>query len=338
MSSSSNETYRLPPAWAPHARCWMAWPPSAEPADGGGEDFRACVADVATAIADFEAVTLLANPGEVADASLTSGSKVSTLPMEHEVETLGNLGFALLMTEGAATPGLAAEHGGAGQGLDENSPFLAQLLEHMQLSGREIDQLKFDPACLEVDGEGTALVSSHHFDAAVKGGKDGRRAVEESLLEEAGVEKVVWLDDGEEETRALGLERKLVRFAQPGVVLVPLLHDSGDRMAPLLREVLSRLKVAQDAKGRDLEVIEVGLPASLKAGGDERALRSYLDFHIANDGLVMPLFEEAEDDPAFEALTRAFPGREITQVRMPDIVVLAGGIDALTLVQPKAGD
>lgn len=291
-----------------------------------------CVAEVAAAIADFEAVTLLANPGEVADASLTSGSKVSTLPMDHEVATLGNLGVTLVLAGGALAPALAVA-----SGLDETSPFLAQLLDHMQLNGKKPVRFDFDPACLEVDGEGTALASAHHFPSAVAGGKEGRKAVGTLLLELAGIEKVIWLDNGEDETHVLGTERKLVRFAQPGVVLVPLLHDSDDRMAPLLREVLSRLKVAQDAKDRDLEVIEVSLPASLAPAGDSTVLRSYLDFYVANGGLVMPMFEEPQDDTAFEVLSRAFPGREVIQVRLPELAVLAGGIGALTLAQPKIG-
>lgn len=180
------------------------------------------------------------------------------------------------------------------------------------------------------------MVSAHRFAGA--GDQEGRKAVEHTLLQLFGIEKAIWLDDGGEETRALGLERKLVRFAQPGVVLVPLLRDSSDRMASLLREVLSRLKVAQDAKDRDLDVIEVELPASLEPAEGARALRSYLDFHVANGGLVMPMFEEAEDDAAFEALARAFPGREVVQVLLPEAAVLAGGIGALTLVQPKAAD
>lgn len=310
----------------------MAWPPRPDAARKQDEDLGSCVAEVAAAIADFEAVTLLANPGEVADASLTSGSKVSTLPMDHQVATLGNLGVTLVVAGGALAPALAVA-----SGLDETSPFLAQLLEHMQLNGKEPVRFDFNPASLEVDGEGTALASAHHFPNAVAGGKEGRKAVETSLLALAGIDKVIWLDDGEAETQSLGMVRRLVRFAQPGVVLAPLLHDTGDRMAPLLREVLSRLKVAQDAKDRDLEVIEVSLPASITTTGDRTVLRSYLDYYVANGGLVMPMFEEPQDDTAFEVLARAFPGREVIQVRMPELAVLAGGISALTLAQPKIG-
>jgi len=54
MSAARDEGFAMPPDWAPHARCWMAWP-CREAAWGGGLDEarRAC-ADVAQAIVRFE--------------------------------------------------------------------------------------------------------------------------------------------------------------------------------------------------------------------------------------------------------------------------------------------
>ena len=68
------------PDWAPHARCWMAWPCREAPWGGGLDEARRAYAEVAQAIARFEPVTMIARPELVAMASLYCGPGITTLP------------------------------------------------------------------------------------------------------------------------------------------------------------------------------------------------------------------------------------------------------------------
>ena len=52
----------MPPEWAPHERCWMAWPCRAELWGDRMEAARQAYAEVAEAIAQFEPVTMIARP------------------------------------------------------------------------------------------------------------------------------------------------------------------------------------------------------------------------------------------------------------------------------------
>ena len=83
LSTPRDEGFAMPPDWAPHARCWMAWP-CREAAWGGGLDEarRAC-ADVAQTIVRFEPVTMIVRPELVAMASLYCGPGITVLPMAH---------------------------------------------------------------------------------------------------------------------------------------------------------------------------------------------------------------------------------------------------------------
>ena len=74
----------MPPEWAPHARCWMAWPCRAELWGDRLAAARQAYAEVAKAIAEFEPVTMIARPELAAEASLQCGQGISVLPLEHD--------------------------------------------------------------------------------------------------------------------------------------------------------------------------------------------------------------------------------------------------------------
>ncbi|MEQ8968103.1 MAG: agmatine deiminase family protein, partial [Azospirillaceae bacterium] len=69
--------FRMPPEWAPHARCWMAWPSREElwarAGKGAIDAARRAHAAVAREIAAFEPVVMVCNPADVAEVSLACG-------------------------------------------------------------------------------------------------------------------------------------------------------------------------------------------------------------------------------------------------------------------------
>ena len=74
----------MPPEWARHDRCWMAWPSRAELwGERLGAAQLAC-AEIAGIIAEFEPVTMIARPELTAEASLRCGQGISVWPLEHE--------------------------------------------------------------------------------------------------------------------------------------------------------------------------------------------------------------------------------------------------------------
>ena len=69
--------YTMPAEWAPHAGCWMAWPKRTELWQQHLEAARRDYAHVAQAIARYEPLTMIADPGQEADARRTCGPSVS---------------------------------------------------------------------------------------------------------------------------------------------------------------------------------------------------------------------------------------------------------------------
>ena len=74
----------MPAEWEPHRRCWMAWPCREDLWGDRMDEVRDAYADVAKAIAQFEPVTMVALPDDIAEVSLRCGNGVSAFPLEIE--------------------------------------------------------------------------------------------------------------------------------------------------------------------------------------------------------------------------------------------------------------
>ena len=84
MTTPREQGFAMPPEWARHDRCWMAWPWRQELwGERLGAAQLAC-AEIAGIIAGFEPVTMIARPELTAEASLRCGQGISVLPLEHE--------------------------------------------------------------------------------------------------------------------------------------------------------------------------------------------------------------------------------------------------------------
>jgi agmatine/peptidylarginine deiminase len=104
-----------------------------------------------------------------------------------------------------------------------------------------------------------------------------------------------------------------------------------DPQHAISQDAWERLHDARDARGRRLEVTRLPMPGPLRltareAAGivtgegtkvrraGERLAGSYVNFYIANGGIVMPLLDARTDRIAAQRLKRLFPGRRMLGV------------------------
>ena len=70
MTRPEEDGFFMPAEWAPHKRCWMAWPAAEEPWGDYLEDAKDAYADLAQTIAQFEPVTLVTAPENLSQLSV----------------------------------------------------------------------------------------------------------------------------------------------------------------------------------------------------------------------------------------------------------------------------
>ncbi len=105
-------------------------------------------------------------------------------------------------------------------------------------------------------------------------------------------------------------------------------------------------------RGRQLEVVTVPMPAIMEITEDEawgvdsaegsiprrpgdKTAASYLNFLIVNGGIVLPTFDDPNDDVAREIVAGAFPDRQVVTVPGREIVLGGGNVHCITQQQPR---
>ena len=104
---------------------------------------------------------------------------------------------------------------------------------------------------------------------------------------------------------------------------------------PTEQTLPDRLKSARDAKGRQLDVIEMNVLPYLPPMNGKSLVAPYINAYLVNGGIIAPSVDPRLDDQGYRILEQAFPGRRI--VSAPGLYQAdgGGGIGCLTQQVPK---
>lgn len=326
----------MPAEWAPHTRCWMAWPCRRRLWGDHLDSARRAYAEVARTIARFEPVTMIARPELTTQASLYCGPGISILPMAHDDSWTRDTGPVFVTIDDGSLAGVDWRFNGWG-GLyadhADDAAMAARILAHLGMARIEGGMVS-EGGAVHVDGEGTALACTASILDPARNPELPLEAAEAELRRRLGVEKVVWLPRGLVDDEGGGHVDNLACFARPGVVLAAASDDRSDPDYSTLAENLDVLRAASDARGRLLEVLTLPQPKPRPRHDGRRLVMSYVSFYLANGAVVMPGFEDAADKAAYRVLTAAFPDRSVVQIDALELLQGGGGIHGITLQQP----
>jgi agmatine deiminase len=314
----------------------MAWPCREALWGSRLETAREATADVAKAISRFEPVTMLVRPDLTASVSLHCGPGIAVLPMPQDDSWTRDTGPAFVVDGGGRLAGVDWRFNGWGELYEDHSQdaqMAQRILDHLGLQ-RYRAPMVAEGGAIHVDGEGTCLVCETSILDPRRNPGLGRAEAETILQTHVGVESVIWLPYGLEDDETRGHVDNVACFARPGTVLALSSDDAADANHEGLSANLELLRAVTDARGRRLEVVPILQPKARKRDDGRRLTLSYINFYIANGGIVMPGFADAADKAAYRAIGQAFPDREITQLEVTDLIHGGGGIHCITQQQP----
>lgn len=338
MQTPADLGFRMPAEFEPHAGCWMAWPCRSEAWDNGMQAAYEAYTAVARAISRFEPVTMVARPEDADGARRMLGDGIEVLAWAIDDSWTRDTGPLFLKGPNGELAGVDWGFNAWGliyQGFEHDAQLARRILAHTG-ARRFVGPQILEGGSVHVDGQGTLLTTEECLFDAERNPHLTREDHEAHLKAFLGVDTVIWLGKGLENDETTGHVDNVACFAAPGKVLMVTATDPADPDTATLADNRDRLRDARDARGRRIEVIDLPqVPRRLDARGHRMAL-SYVNFYIANGGIVMPGFDVPEDKDAAAVLRAAFPDREVVVVPAFEVAVGGGNIHCITQQQPKA--
>ncbi|GGW87344.1 agmatine/peptidylarginine deiminase [Streptomyces noursei] len=345
MNTPAADGFRMPPEWAPHERTWMAWPgPNFTFGAEGDEtlaEARRAWAAVARAVRQYEPVTVVAGPGQLDGARALLGEDVELVERPLDDAWMRDIGPTFLTNdqgELAAVDWVFNGWGAQEWAAWDRDAKIAEQVAGLAGARRYATSLVNEGGGIHVDGEGTVLLTDTvQLDPGRNPGRT-KEEVEAEIHAHLGTTKAIWLprglyaDYGQFGTR--GHVDIVAAFARPGVVMVHTQPDPDHPDHAICNEIVKVLHASTDARGRQLEVVEIPAPTVVEADG-ELVDYSYINHLQCNDGIVLCAFDDPRDEEAAAIFHRLFPGRTVTLVDARTIFAAGGGIHCITQQQPK---
>ncbi len=337
--------YTMPAEGAPQDLVWMAFPSegySLGDTEEAKDEARSTWAAVAHAILEFEPVRMVVDPDERAVAKRYLSTDVEIIEAPLNDAWMRDIGPTFVHAADGSVAGVDWVFNGWGAqdwaewDLDQKiGAFVADRAGVPIVSSPLVNE----GGGIQVDGEGTVLVTETvQLDPGRNPGIS-KATVEAELARTIGTSHVVWLPRG--------LTRDSERFGTRGHVDIVaaitspgrlLLHTQGDESHPdyiVCQQIRAALEQTHDAAGRAWEIIEMPAPATL-TDAEGFVDYSYINHLVVNGGVIACSYADAHDATAAAILAEQYPGRRVVTVDARPLFERGGGIHCITQQQPSS--
>ena len=339
-----DKNYIMPAEWEQHKCCWMQWPHDnpefnsyAEVPTWSHFDIekgRIAWSNVANAISNFEQVKMIVHPNNIVNSSKLLNEKVEILSFVNDDAWARDSGAIFLLNKEKKLGGVDWEFNGWGKfsPYDSDNKIAKFMIENENATYFKNDMI-LEGGSIHTDGKGTLLTTEQCLLNKNRNPELSKEQIEDNLKDFLGVNKIIWLKNGTDEGTD-GHVDNIACFVAPGKILALSCLDKHDSFYDQINENLEILKTSVDSRGRTLEIIELEMSYKRLIPNDDEP-SSYINFYIANKGVVMPSFDdEKADKNAQKIVQKTFPDRKIIVINGIDISMGGGNVHCITQQQP----
>ncbi len=351
--------FYMPAEFEPHEGCFLIWPERPDSWAGGAYAARKAFVKVISAIARWEKVTVFASYNQYENARASLPPQVRVAELSTDDAWARDVSPVIVKNAAGEIRGIDwgfNAWGGLYDGLyfpwDRDNHVARKACDLLDIDCYDRRDFILEGGSIHADGEGTVMVTEECLLSPGRNPDLSREEIEQVLRDNLGAEKVLWLPYGIWGDETNGHVDNICAFTAPGEVVLAWTDDERDPQYERSMADLTYLQSQRDAKGRPITVHKLPLPrpvyvteaecAALEPmdgeptrSPGERLAASYVNFYIANGGIILPAFGDPADEQAAEVLQRCFPGREIVSIPARDILTGGGNIHCITSQVPK---
>ena len=341
----------MPAEWEPHAASWLSWPHELSDWPGKFSPIPWAFAEIVRTLSEVERVYLVVE-------SQAAEKRVRTV-LKKAGAKLSAVDFFRIPTDRGwmRDSGPICVKNSKGELAYNNFRFngWAKYENHkkdvlvVRKANRQLKRKLFLPmhngrrvvlegGSIEVNGQGTLLTTEECLLSKVQERNPGftKDDYEEVFRQSLGVTKVLWLGNGIAGDDTHGHVDDIARFVKHDTVVTIVEENRKDANYAALEDNLERLKSIRDQDGKPLRVEPLPMPAPIYFNG-QRLPASYANFYIANQLVMVPTFNDANDRVALNTLAKLFPDRQLVGIHCRDLVLGLGTLHCMTQQEPVAG-
>ena len=186
---------------------------------------------------------------------------------------------------------------------------------------------------IEVNGSGVLVTTEQCLLNSNRNPELSRVQIENILMKTVGVEKIIWLKDGLVNDHTDGHVDDLIKFVNKNTILCSYEEDESNSNFKNLDENYKILEQATDQNGQKFNLVKIPLPHMNYTNG-EPAPASYANFYIGNDVVLVPTYNDPNDEKALDIIQSYFPNRKVVGIDSRDLIYGGGAIHCITCQEP----
>jgi len=186
---------------------------------------------------------------------------------------------------------------------------------------------------VEFNGKGTLLTTTSCLLNPNRNPHLSQKQIEEYLINYYGAEHILWLGDGIDGDDTDGHIDDITRFVNSDTVVTVVEENKDDDNYEPLQENLKELKKMRLENGKQMNIVELPMPAPV-IFEDQRVPASYANFYIGNAAVIVPTFQDKNDDKALAILSKLFTDRKVIGLDSTDIIWGLGSFHCLSQQEP----
>jgi agmatine deiminase len=292
-------------------------------------------AAVVRAVAAFEEVVVVANPGSAVEVLNYCGIGVTVTEIPVDDSWVRDSG-PIVVSDGAGRRAVVQlGFDGWGQKYvphDKDARLATALAEVFGLPVFRAPIVSEGGALL-VDGEGTLFTTEGSVLHPIRNPGLTRDGAEQIFRDYLGVDTVIWLEafpDRDTDGHVDGI----ANLAAPGVLALSINADVDGALDAYSQRNLELLGSVRDAAGRVIQVEAVTPQGFAMIDGEEYDI-PYLNHYLPAGGVVVPIGDPRTDDAALARLAEIYPDRQIVPVPGALLSYGGGGPHCITQQIPR---
>lgn len=352
-SIPKNDGFYMPAEFSPHYGCIMIWPERGDSWQYGGYEARKAFIKAAEIIAKSEKLTVLASEAQYNNARAVLAENIRVVELSTD-DSWARDTAPTFVTNGKTIRGIDWNFnawGGLVDGLyfpwERDRQLARKLCDLYDVDVYDERDFILEGGSIHSNGAGTILTTEECLLSEGRNSHMTKAEIEQKLKDTLGAKKIIWLPYGIYNDETNGHIDNICAFISETDVVLAWTDDENDPQYKLSSACLKALENSTTADGRKITVHKLPLPKPVlitehecegldtmdglpTRTANERLAASYVNFYISNGAIVMPFFNDKNDEIARNILASLFPTREVIGVYARDILIGGGNFHCLT--------